>query len=786
MKFKSVVLVTLLVVALISLGGIGYLAFTHKSTSALMSEATSALKEGKVDQAKDLLTKVIRRDSHNEEAFRLLAGIYDGEKDYFSSMYFWSEVAALNPLDKKPLVNTYRAALLSGTGDYAFEKFLINKATADLPDEILYHLGLIALRRNNSEILLDIKDSLSQKKSAYLDLLGANEDYHNRIPNTFNKFVELSTNSPSEGVRDCANVILAADDVARGNLKEAQERLGKVSKNDEYVQIDATLLLAQCYLSSGDVAKAREAFSTVQKMQRANIPLLLNCVELAFSDNDAEAIENLRKNLNISSNAGLALDYYMQSFIASLKGNTEESMKFLNLAGIFRERVAGKILAFKLACDLKDFEVAAQTADVLASPQLPTKLKEIMRQHLLELITEAEKANDHKSAEAFSQSLLVIAPDNPVAIGYSMVAALNSASYRPALQFADNLLKIYPNNAPAFEGKCVSLFALERYKEGLNFTEARLKQEPTNTVAAVFSARFASRIGQNDLAAQRYKETAANVPVEICEEAGNFLVGTGQNTEEFFKTLSASEDPAKQMLAKGLQAQQAVKSQDAEAAQKYLQEAIALYPKAPGVRSALATLVYSLGKKEEARQVLEAGIEANPDSEDLKLRLCALLLESDSPQDKELNVKTLEKLCTPDQTNGFAFALLSASYAALNRSDEAMSAARKGDELNTGGAEAALQLGLRFLERARYVEASEPLKRAYQMSPQDTRISNALTKAYHEAIDTATTAILKRSFAEEALKTFPDDEVAKKAFQEAEEALAAEEKAKAGNEADAQ
>ncbi|MCK9316151.1 MAG: tetratricopeptide repeat protein [Verrucomicrobia bacterium] len=774
MKFKSIVLIALLLTALLSMGGIAYLAFVHKSTSRLMTQAAEAIKTGEDKKAKEVLSDVIRRDPYNENAYRMLAELSEKEKDYFSSMYFWGEVIVLNPLDKKAHLNFFETALFGGAGTYAYEKYLINKPAKDLTDDILYRLGLIAMNRRDQDVSFEIKEELSLRKSPYLDLLQINEALIAGTFDVFKQFEGLAARTQSEAVRDCANAALAADSLARGELEKALVYFGLITGADPYARIDATIIKAQCFLAQEEVKQARAAYEEIYRMQRANIPLMLTCVELAFTDNDPKAILKMTEELNVASKSGLALDYYLRSLVASLTGENEDALKFINLAGSFQNRVVGRILKFKLASELKDLQNATESAQALVSSGLPAILKEVLQQHLLELITDAEKAGNTDAARSLATSLLVIAPDQPVALGYAMVQALNDQNYPVVLKYAESLLKQNPASNPAFEAKCIALFGQGLFRDGVAWTDAKLKQEPTNHVAAIFQARFASNSGQIAQAVQRYTEAAPFVPVEICEEAGNFIISTDQDPEKFFQILEASPDLAKQMLAKGLRAQQAMKENDPAKAEELLRQAIGLYPKAPGVRSALATLLYSQNRKTDARRTLEDGIKDNPTSDNLKVRLAALLLEETTPENLQQILALLKDICTPQQQDGFPYAILSATYAALGQSEQAMQAALRANERSGGGSEAPYQLGLRFLEKGRFVESIEHFKRARQAGPNDTRIVGALVKAYNGAAALERANLLKKSYSEEALKLEPGNETALDILKKANEALEAE------------
>ena len=109
-----------------------------------------------------------------------------------------------------------------------------------------------------------------------------------------------------------------------------------------------------------------------------------------------------------------------------------------------------------------------------------------------------------------------------------------------------------------------------------------------------------------------------------------------------------------------------------------------------------------------------------------------------------------------------------------------MKSAIKGDELGSpgGSVEPTYQLGLRHMERRRFDEAIKVLTRAFQTAPQDERVVEALSQSFAESIKGTSSPVLKKALAEEALRLLPDDEVAKTALKEAEEALDAAAKAK--------
>ena len=65
------------------------------------------------------------------------------------------------------------------------------------------------------------------------------------------------------------------------------------------------------------------------------------------------------------------------------------------------------------------------------------------------------------------------------------------------------------------------------------------------------------------------------------------------------------------------------------------------------------------------------------------------------------------------------------------------------------------------------------LTRAFQMAPQDERVVEALSQSFEESIKGASSPLIKKAFAEDALSLMPDNETAKAALKEAEEALAA-------------
>lgn len=774
---KKIILIALLAIALVSLVGVIFLAFVNKSTTQLLSEASVAMKDGENQKAIELLGKVIKKDRNNEDAYKMLAEISEKDDDFYSSAYYWFEAAALDPLDKSLLNSAFKASLLSGMNAYAYQKYKTQPEGDNLSDDILYRLAMTGLRVGDTETITQIKEILTVHNSPYKDLLSLQEKVVVEQANVSEDLKNLTEQVQSPGVKDCLNVILASVEMSRGNIEKAKELLNTVNGDDPFAKLEATMLKGQCVFSEGNITEARKYFEEVYQKQKSNIPLLLSCLELAYADGDKEDIEHLKGHLNVSSKTGLALDYYIQALLASLDDNDKEALKYIKLAGAFQDRSVGRILEFKLACNENDIESAAESAKSLSERSLPPKLKEALIQHLQMMVKNAEDARDHEHAVSLAQSLYRIDSDQPIGIGYEMVNAATSGDYVGALVCADKLLGIDPVNMPAFETKAVSLFGLRRYKDGAAFVRNFMEKHPTNNLVlpTIFLARFEAGQGDVKAAAREYESVAAVVPANIAEEAGVFLINNGQDCENFFKILEGSDDPEKKMLALGLRARLAVKQNKAEEAETYLKKAIESHPENMGLYSALASLYYSIDKKDMTRKVLEDGIKAIPDSTDLKIRLAALLLESDNKDDFKQVVATMEPVCTPDQKNGLYFAILSSAQAKLGLVDEAMKSALKGDELGSPGnsVEPTYQLGLRHMERRRFDEAIKVLTRAFQMAPQDERVVEALSQSFEESIKGASSPLIKKAFAEDALSLMPDNETAKAALKEAEEALAA-------------
>ena len=785
---KKILLIALLAIALISLVGVVFLAFVNKSTAQLLSEASVAMQDGENQKAIELLGKVIRKDRHNEDAFKMLAEISEKDDDFYSAAYYWFEAAALDPLDKSLLNNAYKASLLSGMNAYAYQRYKNQPVGDSLSDDILYRLAMTGLRVGDTETSTQIKELLVVRDSPYKDLLFLQDLLFMRGSGVSDQqiaaddFAKLAEQVQSSGVKECIYVILASTEMSKGHIDKAKELLDMVNGDDPFAKLDATMLKGQCVFSEGNITEARKYFKEVYQKQKSNIPLLLSCLELAYTDGDKEDIEHLKGHLNVSSKTGLALDYYIRALLASLDDDDKEALKYIKLSGAFQDRVVARILEFKLACNENDIESVAESAKSLSERSLPPRLKEALIQHLQIMIKNAEEAKDHEHAVSLAQSLYRMDSNQPVGIGYEMVNAATSGDYTGALVCADKLLGIDPGNMPAFETKAVSLLGLKRYKDGAAFVRNFIEKHPTNNLVLpmIFLARFDAGQGDIQAAAKEYESVAAMVPLNIAEEAGVFLINNGQDCENFFKILEETNDPDKKMLAMGLRARLAVKKNNAEEAEAYLKKAIESHPENIGLYAALASLYYSIDKKDMTRKMLEDGIKAVPDSTDLKIRLAALLLESDNKDDFKQVVATMEPVCTQDQKNGLYFAILSSAQAKLGLVDEAMKSAIKGDELGSpgGSVEPTYQLGLRHMERRRFDEAIKVLTRAFQTAPQDERVVEALSQSFAESIKGTSSPVLKKALAEEALRLLPDDEVAKTALKEAEEALDAAAKAK--------
>ena len=782
---KKIILIVILTITLLTICIIGYLSVVYKSTSSQMSQAHTAAEKGDYPRTINLLQQVLKKDPSSEDANRLMAETLEKNENYETSCYYWFVTSTLNPLDKSLPEKAYRAAFLSGQFAYALERATLQMPPASLSDPLFYRLGITAKASRNQKILEAVKEIMIQKQSPYLALLELDEE----SPDKIEQIRQIGESSISQGVKDTVYFMLGANVFLSGGRSNALEYLDQIAGADECALISSYLVKADCLVSMGEMEEAYENYSRVYKTRPSDIELLLRTVEIGFMLNDAEKVERFRLNLNSSSKLGLSVDYYIQSLASTIRGETKKALQFLELGDPYRNRPVGRLLKFRLAFDLKDYSLAAEAAQILAEETLSSEFRDYTERYLSILVTElydrlkaeyegqqAISKTEREILFSLAQSLYKVAPQNSLALHLVMNKALEDNDYQLVLIYAEELLKQNPQMSLAIRSKLQALEELNRFNDGVSYTRAYLKDHPEDPIVTLYGARFEAAMGNTAEAVRLFNLVLPQVPLTVCEEIGNYYIRSEIDLTHFIQVMQDSKDENKILLANGILAKKAAADGDIISAEAYLRKALEINPAAPGVRTALASILYEANKVLEAQVILEEGLKLNPDSFELKVRLASLFLEIGQEPDWQKGIDIISPLCTNQQDNGFPFAILSALYAKQGKLNDAMEAAIKANSLPCDGNEGALQLGMRYLERNNPKEAVEVFTRVFYADSENIRAQEGLLNGYRMLIEDQEADLSQRkAYADALLKLMPENEYGKEVLQKIEAELAAEE-----------
>ena len=100
MSFKAFIQIASVIIAVACIALIGYFALSYKNMADYMDEANLAINSEDYNRAAEILEGIISREVSNESAHRKLAAIYEQKGQPGTAVYYWRNVAKLNPLDR--------------------------------------------------------------------------------------------------------------------------------------------------------------------------------------------------------------------------------------------------------------------------------------------------------------------------------------------------------------------------------------------------------------------------------------------------------------------------------------------------------------------------------------------------------------------------------------------------------------------------------------------------------------------------------------------------------------
>ena len=294
---KKVKVIIAAAISIVTISVIVYYSISEYDVARQMLEAKSFIKSGNILKAQQLLEAVSSKDSGNEEACKLLAGIYRSNGNYIAAARLWVKVQKLDPFDGNA-VSMQALNLLAGGA---------NKAVIELLEPLFKNNKLLKIDKIYLAKAYFFSGNLIKSETIVNELIKTSPDNANLLllmgnievfKQNFEKAEQIfkSIDSSDLTVRSAILTGLANCAAARKDYKKS-ELLYKKSVSVSKKSFQAEQILADYYRRYGDVHKSLQIYSKLLEKHPESLEIIITTAELYTSLGDSKAIDGLLKKI---------------------------------------------------------------------------------------------------------------------------------------------------------------------------------------------------------------------------------------------------------------------------------------------------------------------------------------------------------------------------------------------------------------------------------------------------------------------------------------------------------
>ena len=347
MSFKAFIQIASVITAIACIALIGYFALSYKNMADYMNEANLAINAEDYNRAAAILEGIISREVSNESAHRKLAAIYEQKGQPGTAVYYWRNVAKLNPLDREVVLKIAENLLACRRYDDVVELlkpyFDSQKITVQekicLCKAYLYNGQRKLAEPIVAEMLAAEPDNLSAM------LLKANmlasDGQHKAAAAIFN-----SINSESAGIKSAVLIGLGNCARAAGHIDKAEEyylQALKVERNS----VGPKFVLASFYRDTGKNDKTSVLYWEILNRIPGSLEAIIPLAEIYAAKSDIPVLNRLIKEILVENKTAVASRNYIRAMIAFIHSDFSETSKLLKRSTAYWRRPAYQWMLFK-------------------------------------------------------------------------------------------------------------------------------------------------------------------------------------------------------------------------------------------------------------------------------------------------------------------------------------------------------------------------------------------------------------------------------------------------------
>ncbi|MCP4176805.1 MAG: tetratricopeptide repeat protein [bacterium] len=516
-------------ISIIAIAALIYFSISEHYKADNMIKAKQYFKSGNTEKAAVALNNIIKNDSSNVEAYKLLAEIYNKRGNYLEAAKLWGSVKRLDPFNKEALEMQAGNLFLIDAYPAIIEilKSVYDKNECSDNEKIYLAKAYTGIGKlKEAEKIISKLLKIDNKNQEALLVKGNIEFKRKNITDALKIFKGIDSNNSSISA---AKFIGLANCYEYNNKTQKAERYyikaNEILKNNYQIE----MILADFYNKNNNYNKAIDILTSLRQKYPSSIEVIIRLADLYTLTNNIKAIHSLKNSIKKKGLIYIQLNYYIDGLIEFLRSNYSDSLKYFNWAG--KKFKKGKIYSL---CTLYSYTKQRDTASTLKTVNIflrrntPPDYNRVIISFLLFEAERAFKSNNVDFTLKISKRIIQYDPNNiPAHIllmwCYFVDGRVNEAlietsvilnkdkldisalevkgriyllkdEYTAAESFFNKITKKYPERVVGYYWSGISAMRQKKYKDGLKQLNIALELNPSNTqtINAIYNLSLTS------------------------------------------------------------------------------------------------------------------------------------------------------------------------------------------------------------------------------------------------------------------------------------------------------
>jgi tetratricopeptide (TPR) repeat protein len=510
MSFKAFIQTASVIIAIACIALIGYFALSYKNMADYMGEAAFAINAEDYNRAAAILEGIISREVSNESAHRKLAAIYEQKGQPGAAVYYWRNVAKLNPQDRDVALKIAENLLACRRYDDVAEllKPYLDSQKISVQEKICLSKAYLynGQRKLAEPIIAEMLTAEPDNPSVLLlkaNML-ASDGRHKAAAAIFN-----SINSESAGIKSAALIGLGNCARASGRMDKAEEyylQALKVERNP----VGPKFVLAGFYRDTGKTDKTTVLYWEILNRIPGSLEAIIPLAEIYAAKSDVPVLNRLVKEILVENKTAVASRNYIRAMIAFIHNDFSETSKLLKRSTAYWRRPAYQWMLFKTSLQMKDYPSVSDAADQLLKVKDSERARKVIADAMGEAASQAMLEEDYSYAEKLMNEIEPIDPSNKINARLLMLSKYRHGEYLEALRQAGAMLEFNPDSLEALEIQGRSLLQLNKPEKAVESFLKLIKIRPDSPVGLYLAAQAYRQAG-NLVMAKEYVAKASKL-----------------------------------------------------------------------------------------------------------------------------------------------------------------------------------------------------------------------------------------------------------------------------------